>query len=593
MFHRIRGIAIDAGTPRRGSHRRRASSGRTRLAACVLVGAVSLVATGGVAGAGGVWGMAVEVPGSGALNVGGNAQINSISCLSAGNCSAIGGYSTSATVTQAFVATETKGVWGSAEVVPGFAALNAGGAIGDVLTISCSSPGNCAAGGSYSDSGGNPHAFVVTEVKGVWGTAIEVPGFAQLGTGGLPGELISLSCPSDGNCSGGGLYGDESSAAQGFVVSEVDGTWSQAIEVPGLGALNAGNVASVLSVSCGSPGDCSAGGEYTDATGAVQAFVVNESAGAWGNAIELPGTAALNVGGEAFVVSVSCTASGVCGLGGEYTDANKQSQSFVADETGGTWGGAQEVTGVNTPAGGSLLNSISCTRPGDCSAGGAYEDSSSNAQAYVVDEVDGSWGSSIEVPNTSPLNAGGAATVESVSCASPGYCSAGGFFSDGSNSSQAFVVNEVDGSWGDALEVPNTSSLNADGDASVDWISCGSDGACAVGGFYEDATQAYQAFVADSTAQFTRPGRVRILVTSPRARTIEVTIEGARTSGGRPVTRYQYRLNGGHWKNSPGGRARHFVLSALRPGVRYRVEVRAVNDLGHGVASRAMPVTTR
>jgi hypothetical protein len=593
MFHRTREVTVEAFSSSTGSRGKRGFSRGVRGFIIVLVGVVSLMAPAGIAGAGGVWGAASELPGSGALNVGGEAQVDAVSCSSVGNCGAIGGYSTSATVTQAFVATETKGVWGSAEAVPGFAALNAGGEIGNVMTISCNSPGNCAAGGEYSDSSGSSHAFVVTETGGVWGTAVEVPGFAQLGTGGLPGALISLSCSSDGNCSGGGIYGDDSSAAQGFVVSEVGGTWGQAIEVPGLGALNAGNVASVLSVSCGSAGDCSAGGEFTDATGAVQAFVVNESAGTWGNAVELPGTAALNVGGEAFVVSVSCASSGACGLGGEYTDANKVSQSFVDDESGGTWGTAHEVTGVNTSAGGSLLNSISCTGPGGCSAGGAYDDSSSNAQAYVVDEVDGSWGSSIEVPNSSPLNAGGAATVVSVSCASAGYCSAGGFFSDGSNNSQAFVVSEVAGSWGSALEVPNTASLNAGGDASVDWISCGADGACAVGGFYEDATQSYQAFVADSTAQFTPPGRVRIHVTSPRPRTIEVTIEGTPASGGRPVTRYQYRLNGGHWKDTPGGRARRFVLSALRPGVRYRVEVRAVNELGHGDSSKAVPVTTR
>jgi hypothetical protein len=55
------------------------------------------------------------------------------------------------------------------------------------------------------------------------------------------------------------------------------GTWGKAQEVPGLGTLNAGGVAEVVSVSCGSVGNCSAGGFYTDASGGQQAFVVSET----------------------------------------------------------------------------------------------------------------------------------------------------------------------------------------------------------------------------------------------------------------------------------------------------------------------------
>jgi hypothetical protein len=39
------------------------------------------------------------------------------------------------------------------------------------------------------------------------------------------------------------------------------------------------------SVSCASPGNCSAGGDYyTDAAGHQQAFVVSEKNGSWGTA---------------------------------------------------------------------------------------------------------------------------------------------------------------------------------------------------------------------------------------------------------------------------------------------------------------------
>jgi hypothetical protein len=59
---------------------------------------------------------------------------------------------------------------------------------------------------------------------------------------------------------------------QGFVVSETNGRWGRAIALPGLEALNTGGNAGVLSVSCASPGNCAAGGFDGDGQG----FVVSE-----------------------------------------------------------------------------------------------------------------------------------------------------------------------------------------------------------------------------------------------------------------------------------------------------------------------------
>ena len=122
-----------------GSIRRRGAAMLTAAAAVVLCaalltgGGASAAGLPGVAGAraaasGGTWGKAEEVPGTAALNTAGAAAINSVSCASAGNCSAGGGYYGGATGDQAFVVSEVKGTWGKAEEVPGTAALNTGGA---------------------------------------------------------------------------------------------------------------------------------------------------------------------------------------------------------------------------------------------------------------------------------------------------------------------------------------------------------------------------------------------------------------------------------------------------------------------------------
>ena len=110
---------------------------------------------------------------------------------------------------------------------------------------------------------------------GAWGTAIEVPGTAALNTTGLA-YTSALSCASAGNCSAGGHY-TASSSGQVFVVSQVNGRWGTAKEVPGTATLNTGGNAQIDSVSCASAGNCSAGGDYTDSSRHFQAFVVSQT----------------------------------------------------------------------------------------------------------------------------------------------------------------------------------------------------------------------------------------------------------------------------------------------------------------------------
>ena len=110
------------------------------------------------------------------------------------------------------------------------------------------------------------------------------------------------------------------------------GTWHAAIEVPGTGGLNKGGNAAVNSVSCASAGNCAAAGLFTDGSGHRQAFVASEANGTWHAAIEVPGTAALNTGGGAGVLSVSCASAGSCAAGGSYTDRSGHTQAFVASQ---------------------------------------------------------------------------------------------------------------------------------------------------------------------------------------------------------------------------------------------------------------------
>src|SRR5216683_2644485 len=172
---------------------------------CPATAGVARAAAGAAARAG-TWRAAIEVPGTGGLNKGGNAAVKSVSCASAGNCAAAGGYTDGSGHHQAFVASETNGTWHAAIEVPGTAALNKGG-FATVSSVSCASAGNCLAGGSYFAAEADIQAFVASETNGTWHAAIEVPGTAALNIG-RSADVMSVSCASAGNCAAVGGYND-------------------------------------------------------------------------------------------------------------------------------------------------------------------------------------------------------------------------------------------------------------------------------------------------------------------------------------------------------------------------------------------------
>jgi len=447
----------------------------------------------------GAWGNAIEVPGTASLNVGGNARVVSMSCPTRGYCAAGGSYGAAAgdrIITQAFVVSRRHGRWGRALKVPGLAKLPA--IASGIAQVSCASAGNCAAGGVYVDNAGDNHAFVVSERDGNWGNALQVAG--ALNAAGNAG-VGSVSCPSAGNCDAAGHYGGPGiSNTQAFVVRQRNGRWGNAFEVPGTAALNS-DKAGVSSISCPSAGNCSAGGGYVDAGGLAQAFVASQRDGLWSPAIEVPGLAVLNGGGDALVTSMSCPSAGNCAAGGYYESADSHWHAFVVSQRRGTWGTAAKVVGTDSVPGpapvgpAAAVNSVSCPAVGNCAAAGYYTDGSGRVQAFVAGQRNGRWGKKIEVPGTAALNRRGRAAVLSVSCPSAGSCAAAGYYTDGHGHFQAFVAGQRNGRWRTAIEVPGTAALNAGGSAALTSVSCPAAGRCSAGGTYKGHSGNLQAFV--------------------------------------------------------------------------------------------------
>jgi hypothetical protein len=455
----------------------------------VLAGYGQSASAGLVAGRS--WGKAVEVPGLAALDKGHYVQVESVSCGSAGNCAAGGFYHDRAFHQQGFVALERNGRWGQAIEVPGLGALNQGG-FAEVGSVSCGPAGSCAAGGIYQDRQGSGQGFVVSEKNGRWDKAIEVPGLGALNQAGNA-RVYSVSCGSPGNCAAGGNY-TSGGHQQGFVADERNGRWGRAIEVPGLSVQHASS--RVESVSCASAGNCAAAGYDLG-----QGFVASERNGRWGQATEVPGLNALNKGRLARVYSVSCGSPGNCAAGGNYTDASSEPKQhgFATVEQNGRWTSAVQMPGPKPLAKGqyyAAVASVSCTRAGPCAAAGYFLGGGRiEAGGFVVSEKDGRWTKAIEVPSLGPPAKGN--QIFTMSCATPGNCAAGGSYLDSGDIAHAFVVSEKNGHWANPIKVPGLAALADKQDyGQVFSVSCAAPGNCTAGGFY--ASNAQRGFVTQS-----------------------------------------------------------------------------------------------
>lgn len=225
---------------------------------------------------------------------------------------------------------------------------------------------------------------------------------------------------------------------------------------------------------------------------------------------------------DAYFLGLGCAPAGACAAVGYYADSAGDTQAMAASANSGSWG--QAVT-IAAPANANLdpghlvaeLESASCASPGNCVAGGYYNDDTTNSydddQAMVASETNGTWGAASEI--TLPTGAYvydpahptrlQNAKVWSVSCTSQGNCVATGEYTAYEAATyleqMPFVASESAGTWSPAIEITTLPSGAGDftageQDAGLYALTCTSLGECVGGGFYEDSTGTDQAMVA-------------------------------------------------------------------------------------------------
>jgi hypothetical protein len=203
--------------------------------------------------------------------------------------------------------------------------------------VTCFSPGNCVAGGQYTDTNFNSQPMITTETDGVWSPAIELtlPANAATAEATQNGFLAGLACFGRGNCTVGGGYNDINGNAQPAVFNQTHGVWATGVELtlPANAATAPGAQSAYLNgFNCTSRGNCIGYSAYTDLNGNGQPLAITESGGVWAQGIEppLPANATTTAGAQnANIFGASCTRPGVCAVVGSYIDNNGNLQAMA------------------------------------------------------------------------------------------------------------------------------------------------------------------------------------------------------------------------------------------------------------------------
>ena len=410
---------------------------------------------------------------------------------------------------EAMVVDESNDVWHKAQVVQGAAALG-GRENATINAISCASPGNCGAGGSYENGAGLSRseflggqglttAFVVNEIHGVWHAAHAVTGVVDPHNE-EDATINFVSCASAGNCAAAGRFGSVPCAdadstcvlagatykrqfQRSFVVNEVRGVWGSPQWLRGA---NRGEYPNVNGLSCGAPGACTAVGTSQTPSGLQEGFVATETKGRWASTVQFP---ALALAGQtsSTMYSVSCSSRRNCSAGGSYTYKSGDTFPFLVDETSGTWRRATTVKGSSRPAldGYAEIQSISCGTSDDCTAfGESLGGDGKGLNFFVLSKRGGTWGSVRVVPGLTTSHFLGFSGSE-MACATNESCTIAGSYYTFIQPTHPYALSENDGHFTHLVSLRGVTRFDLPSIAgTVVALSCGASDSCVIAEFF-------------------------------------------------------------------------------------------------------------
>jgi hypothetical protein len=442
------------------------------------------------------WGIEAGLPAGAGTNP--FVQLTSVSCAATGYCGAVGKYVDSSDHAQGVLLTQTAGTW-AAGVNPTLPA-GAGTEGAEVTSVSCALAGNCSAVGSYADDSGNEQGLLLTQSGGTWATGVK----ATLPAGAATNpsvQLFSVSCASAGNCSAVGNYVDSSGHSQGVLLTQSAGTWASGVEVTLPAGAGTEPLVAVLSVSCSSAGNCSAVGRYVDGSNSFQGLLLTESDGTWAAGVKATPPAGAGANPNDRLLSVSCSSAGNCSAVGDYFDGNGR-QGMLLTQSAGTWAtGVQATPPANAGTNPFVtLSSVSCASAGNCGAVGTYLDGSSHFRGLLLTQSSGTLGAGIEAALPAGAGTNPGVSLNSVSCASVGNCSAVGHYAENSGNQRGVLLTESSGTWAQGIEAGLPAGAGTDPHVSLNSVSCAFAGNCSAVGDYSDSSDRQQGLLLSTPA---------------------------------------------------------------------------------------------
>lgn len=189
------------------------------------------------------------------------AYLNSVTCPAAGSCVAVGMYTErGSSNTAVLIDTLSGGTW-TAATAPLPADASADGQSAGLSGISCQTPGNCVAIGSYIGRGG-ARFLAETLSAGTWTAAAPpLPADARAPQKGLT-ILDSLACQEVGHCVAVGSYQASSGAIDGAIDTLSGRAWTAAAAPLPPGAATTSQLVLISQVVCPAPGYCIGVGRY-------------------------------------------------------------------------------------------------------------------------------------------------------------------------------------------------------------------------------------------------------------------------------------------------------------------------------------------
>ena len=244
---------------------------------------------------------------------------------------------------------------------------------------------------------------------------------------------------------------------------------------------------------------------FYDGKKGIEPFTVTEKHGTWGTAQVFPAIITSNEGHFAEITSVSSILARNCTAVGFIFESETDGGVFAFSQKNGTWGPVKGIAGTLLPG---RIGSLTCVSTGNCTAGGEdISDLNTEApQPYIATEKQGAW-SAQRLPGVAELSADTlSASLGRVICRSASNCTAVGTY--GANSGEAvFVSTELNGSWGTAIELPGLAALNQGNKTGSPVMSCGAPGDCSLGGFTVPAALASPISPRSTTASGAKPTR--------------------------------------------------------------------------------------